>query len=162
ERASTCAGVGKSGSPAPNPITSSPAVLSAFALASTASVADSAMAATRAEMRCSGMRRWPPWRLGRTPHRLGGGASSGHDPPATRHHPARTAPRPPPPAPTPPPPIPLPARPPPRDGRFGSGPSKVRPQAVADLAAAAPTYLGTSHRQAGVRGMVGRLRAGLA
>ena len=50
----------------------------------------------------------------------------------------------------------------PRDGRFGSGPSKVRPDAVASLAAAAPTYLGTSHRQETVRSMVGRLRNGLA
>jgi phosphoserine aminotransferase len=50
----------------------------------------------------------------------------------------------------------------PRDGRFGSGPSKVRPEAVAALAEAAPTYLGTSHRQAGVRAMIARLRAGLA
>ncbi|HEX6677671.1 MAG TPA: phosphoserine transaminase [Actinomycetes bacterium] len=50
----------------------------------------------------------------------------------------------------------------PRDGRFGSGPSKVRQEAVAALADAAPTYLGTSHRQAGVRTMVARLRAGLA
>ncbi|HEV8650658.1 MAG TPA: phosphoserine transaminase [Actinomycetes bacterium] len=50
----------------------------------------------------------------------------------------------------------------PRDGRFGSGPSKVRPEAVAALAKAAPTYLGTSHRQAGVRDMVARLKAGLA
>ncbi len=49
----------------------------------------------------------------------------------------------------------------PRDGRFGSGPSKVRPEAVAALAAAAPGYLGTSHRQSGVRSMVGRARAGL-
>src|SRR6266536_4736555 len=48
----------------------------------------------------------------------------------------------------------------PADGRFGSGPSKVRPEAVAALAEAAPTYLGTSHRQAGVRSMVARLRAG--
>jgi phosphoserine aminotransferase len=55
----------------------------------------------------------------------------------------------------------LPDRLRPRDGRFGSGPSKVRQEAVADLAAA-PTYLGTSHRQAGVRAMIGRLRAGLA
>ena len=44
-------GVGKSGSPAPKPMTGSPAALSALALASTARVADSAMAATRAEMR---------------------------------------------------------------------------------------------------------------
>jgi phosphoserine aminotransferase len=49
----------------------------------------------------------------------------------------------------------------PADGRFGSGPSKVRPEQVAALAAAAPTYLGTSHRQAPVRSMVGRLRSGL-
>jgi len=49
----------------------------------------------------------------------------------------------------------------PSDGRFGSGPSKVRQEAVAALAAAAPTYLGTSHRQAGVKSVVGRLRAGM-
>jgi phosphoserine aminotransferase len=50
----------------------------------------------------------------------------------------------------------------PADGRFGSGPSKVRQEAVAALAAAAPTYLGTSHRQAGVRSYVRRLREGLS
>jgi phosphoserine aminotransferase len=50
----------------------------------------------------------------------------------------------------------------PRDGRFGSGPSKVRPDAVDALAAAASTYLGTSHRQATVQFMVGALRNGLA
>jgi phosphoserine aminotransferase len=50
----------------------------------------------------------------------------------------------------------------PRDGRFGSGPSKIRQEAVASLAAAAPTYLGTSHRQPRVRSVVGRIRAGLA
>jgi phosphoserine aminotransferase len=50
----------------------------------------------------------------------------------------------------------------PRDGRFGSGPSKVRQEAVAALAAAAPTYLGTSHRQPPVRSVVARIRAGLA
>ena len=49
----------------------------------------------------------------------------------------------------------------PSDGRFGSGPSKVRPDQVAALAAAAPTYLGTSHRQAPVKSVVGRLRSGL-
>ncbi len=49
----------------------------------------------------------------------------------------------------------------PRDGRFGCGPSKVRPEAVAALAAAAPAYLGTSHRQPPVRSVVGRVRAGL-
>ena len=50
----------------------------------------------------------------------------------------------------------------PSDGRFGCGPSKVRPEAVAALAAAASTYLGTSHRQAGVRSVVGRVREGLS
>src|SRR5919108_5482667 len=55
----------------------------------------------------------------------------------------------------------LPERLRPRDGRFGSGPSKVRPEAVAALAAAAPTYLGTSHRRDGVRSVVRRIRDGL-
>lgn len=50
----------------------------------------------------------------------------------------------------------------PSDGRFGSGPSKVRPGAVAALAEAAPGYLGTSHRREGVRSLVARLRSGLA
>src|SRR2546421_67639 len=50
----------------------------------------------------------------------------------------------------------------PRDGRFGSGPSKVRPEAVEALAKSAAEYLGTSHRQATVRFMVGALRNGLA
>jgi phosphoserine aminotransferase len=49
----------------------------------------------------------------------------------------------------------------PADGRFGSGPSKVRAEAVGALFRAAPSYLGTSHRQAGVRSMVRRLREGL-
>jgi phosphoserine aminotransferase len=50
----------------------------------------------------------------------------------------------------------------PRDGRFGAGPSKVRPEQVAALAEIAPTYLGTSHRQKTVKSQVGRLRSGLA
>ncbi len=50
----------------------------------------------------------------------------------------------------------------PADGRFGSGPSKVRPAAVDALAAAATTYLGTSHRQNTVRAVVGRVRQGLS
>ena len=50
----------------------------------------------------------------------------------------------------------------PGDGRFGCGPSKVRPEAVAALAEAAPDYLGTSHRQARVQFEVGALRNGLA
>ena len=50
----------------------------------------------------------------------------------------------------------------PADGRFGSGPSKVRAESVGALARQAPSYLGTSHRQARVRDVVGRVRAGLA
>lgn len=50
----------------------------------------------------------------------------------------------------------------PADGRFGCGPSKVRPEGVAALASAAAGYLGTSHRQAPVRSVVGRIRAGMA
>ncbi len=49
----------------------------------------------------------------------------------------------------------------PSDGRFGSGPSKVRPEAVARLAEVAGEYLGTSHRRPGVRDVVHRVRAGL-
>ena len=50
----------------------------------------------------------------------------------------------------------------PADGRFGSGPTKVRPEQVVALAAAGQTLLGTSHRQAPVRGVVQRVRDGLA
>jgi phosphoserine aminotransferase len=50
----------------------------------------------------------------------------------------------------------------PADGRFGSGPSKVRPEQVAGLIEAATTYLGTSHRQKPVKSVVGRVRRGLA
>ncbi|WP_084343729.1 phosphoserine transaminase [Piscicoccus intestinalis] len=50
----------------------------------------------------------------------------------------------------------------PRDGRFGSGPSKVRPEQVEALTRLATTWLGTSHRQAPVRAAVGELREGLA
>jgi phosphoserine aminotransferase len=49
----------------------------------------------------------------------------------------------------------------PSDGRFGSGPSKVRPAQVDGLAAVAGTYLGTSHRQKTVKAQVGRVRAGM-
>jgi phosphoserine aminotransferase len=49
----------------------------------------------------------------------------------------------------------------PADGRFGSGPSKVRQEAVVSLERAAPRYLGTSHRQSGVRSIVALLRGGL-
>lgn len=49
----------------------------------------------------------------------------------------------------------------PGDGRFGSGPSKVRPAQVAALADVGRTLLGTSHRQAPVRALVRHLREGL-
>jgi phosphoserine aminotransferase len=47
----------------------------------------------------------------------------------------------------------------PADGRFGSGPTKVRPEQVAALAASAE--LGTSHRQRPVKALVGRVRSGM-
>ncbi len=50
----------------------------------------------------------------------------------------------------------------PADGRFGSGPSKVRPAAVSALSRVATTYLGTSHRQKPVRDQVARLRKAIA
>ena len=50
----------------------------------------------------------------------------------------------------------------PRDGRFGSGPSKVRPEQIDAIRSAATTVMGTSHRQAPVKSLVGRLRRGLA
>src|SRR5687767_2459214 len=112
-------GVAKSGSPAPNPITFSPAAFMAFAFASTARVADSAIRATRWEI---------PWE-----------AMTQRDYRAIRIPPGLK----------------------PRDGRFGSGPSKVRPEAVRALAERAESYLGTSHRQEGVRSQVRRVREGL-
>jgi phosphoserine aminotransferase len=50
----------------------------------------------------------------------------------------------------------------PLDGRFGCGPSKVRPEQVAALAGPGAQLLGTSHRQAPVKNLVGRVRSGLA
>ena len=49
----------------------------------------------------------------------------------------------------------------PADGRFGAGPSKVRQAQIDALVADAPHYLGTSHRQATVKNVVGRVRGGL-
>jgi phosphoserine aminotransferase len=49
----------------------------------------------------------------------------------------------------------------PADGRFGCGPSKVRPEQVAYLAGPGAELLGTSHRQAPVKNLVGRVREGL-
>jgi phosphoserine aminotransferase len=61
-----------------------------------------------------------------------------------------------------PPDIQIPAELLPEDGRFGSGPSKIRAEAVAALHAAGRDVLGTSHRQPTVKSLVGRVRAGLA
>lgn len=50
----------------------------------------------------------------------------------------------------------------PADGRFGCGPSKVRPEQLAALASAGASVMGTSHRQKPVKSLVGRVRSGLA
>jgi phosphoserine aminotransferase len=50
----------------------------------------------------------------------------------------------------------------PHDGRFGCGPSRIRPEAIEMLAGSASHYMGTSHRQAAVRFKVSELRNGLA
>ena len=50
----------------------------------------------------------------------------------------------------------------PADGRFGCGPSKVRPEQIAAISDAATTVMGTSHRQAPVKDVVGRVREGLS
>jgi phosphoserine aminotransferase len=50
----------------------------------------------------------------------------------------------------------------PSDGRFGCGPSKVRPEQIAALSEVATTYLGTSHRQKTVKSQVGRVRQGFS
>lgn len=59
-------------------------------------------------------------------------------------------------------PLTLPAELLPKDGRFGSGPSKVRPEQVEYLASLATTVLGTSHRQAPVKNLVGAVRQGIS
>jgi phosphoserine aminotransferase len=50
----------------------------------------------------------------------------------------------------------------PGDGRFGSGPSKVRPEALRALATDGAAVMGTSHRQAPVRSLVHRVREGMS
>ena len=50
----------------------------------------------------------------------------------------------------------------PADGRFGAGPSKIQPAHLDALAATGASLMGTSHRQAPVRDLVGRVRQGLA
>ncbi|MBB3663496.1 MULTISPECIES: phosphoserine transaminase [Prauserella salsuginis group] len=55
----------------------------------------------------------------------------------------------------------IPAELKPSDGRFGCGPSKVRPEQLANLAKEGANVLGTSHRQKPVKSLVGRVRSGL-
>ena len=50
----------------------------------------------------------------------------------------------------------------PTDGRFGCGPSKVRPEQLQSLVDTGASVFGTSHRQAPVKNVVGSIRAGLA
>ena len=50
----------------------------------------------------------------------------------------------------------------PADGRFGAGPSKVRTEALDALAATGTSLIGTSHRQAPVTNLVGRVRDGVS
>ena len=50
----------------------------------------------------------------------------------------------------------------PADGRFGCGPSKVRPEQLDALADWGARYLGTSHRQSPVRTVVSRVRSGVS
>jgi phosphoserine aminotransferase len=49
----------------------------------------------------------------------------------------------------------------PADGRFGSGPSRVRPEQLRHLVEDGATVMGTSHRQTPVKALVGRIRSGL-
>lgn len=56
----------------------------------------------------------------------------------------------------------LPAELLPVDGRFGCGPSKVRPEQIEAIVAGGSTIMGTSHRQPAVKNVVGSLREGLA
>ena len=129
------AGVGKSGSPAPKPITFSPCALSALALASTARVADGAIAASRSDTRFTG-----PMLPERPPVSC-----------PMFWHPCRVNPA----------EITLPASILPGDGRFGCGPSKVRPGQIDAIVAGATSLIGTSHRKPPVKNLVGSIRAGL-
>ncbi len=49
----------------------------------------------------------------------------------------------------------------PLDGRFGCGPSKIRPAQIAAFADAGAALMGTSHRQAPVKNLVKRVQEGL-
>jgi phosphoserine aminotransferase len=55
----------------------------------------------------------------------------------------------------------IPAELTPSDGRFGCGPSKVRPEQLAAVSSGGAALMGTSHRQKPVKSLVGRVREGL-
>jgi len=55
----------------------------------------------------------------------------------------------------------IPAELKPADGRFGAGPSKVRPEQISAVGRAGVNYMGTSHRQKTVKSQVGRVRSSL-
>ena len=143
-----CGGVGKSGSPAPKPITGSPAARSALALASVLTVAEGVIAATAAETdRTGGTESVELLGVEERAAEFTGAVSHPNGQKMTAESAAD---------------IVLPAELRPTDGRFGSGPSRVRPEAVAALADVANGYLGTSHRRTGVRSVVARLQDGFA
>jgi phosphoserine aminotransferase len=50
----------------------------------------------------------------------------------------------------------------PKDGRFGCGPSKIRPEALSALSQSGASILGTSHRQKPVKNVVHNVREGLS
>src|SRR5438270_4513636 len=55
----------------------------------------------------------------------------------------------------------IPAELKPADGRFGSGPARIRPEQLERLAQTGASLMGTSHRQKPVKEVVGRVRSGL-
>ena len=57
--------------------------------------------------------------------------------------------------------IELPAELMPSDGRFGSGPSKVRTESLLELGVTGSSFMGTSHRQPNVKAVVGAIRNGM-
>ena len=113
-------GVAKSGSPAPKPMTFSPAARMALALFETARVADGAMAPTRREIRSRVMASEYCQRRSRISSRIRRRFRRVHLP---RWHDFDVST----------PDITIPADLLPADGRFGSGPTKVRPEALAAL-----------------------------
>src|SRR5690606_13307024 len=133
-------------------MTGSPAALSAFAFASTARVADGVIAATRWAIRDATRSSLREVSMAPTllPRRDTSRTGSPVHPTTARLGAVST------------PDIAIPDDLLPADGRFGCGPSKVRPDAVEMLAGSASHYLGTSHRQAPVRFKVGELRNGIA